>query len=319
MNLVTFFSGGSIDRNSAIRSSDALLQAASNDSATRFVVMWRSQAMIAEGAAVTLSRAELGSGWLASNSDEQQLIYLGKRDDIHLFALALPDDLAADGPTEAAFENHRSMLTQTGPEDAALLAYAKGMLEWQKRHQYCGHCGANNTLKEGGFVMLCTNSDCGQRCFPRVDPAIIVLATLGDRCLLGRQVSWPKGRFSTIAGFAEPGESLEDAVRRELKEETNIETGSVTYLGSQPWPFPSAMMIGFHATAISSDIHRNDGELIEAGWFSREDIAGGEIFLPPESSIAYRLIEAWFDRWDGARLASLGISSDFSRSAGSGT
>jgi NAD+ diphosphatase len=166
---------------------------------------------------------------------------------------------------------------------------------------------------EGGFVMACSRPACGHRAFPRIDPAVIVLVCHGDRCLLGRQPGWPEGRLSTVAGFVEPGESLEEAVAREVHEETNIRVGDCRYIASQPWPFPAAMMIGFHAEGRNTDIRFNDGELVEARWLSREDLRRREVRLPPSASIAFRLIEAWFDREPGPRLASLGLDSPMFR------
>ncbi len=259
---------------------------------------------------VLLTRAALGDGWR-----NDLAIYLGTLAERHLFAIAVDAAAPDTGPDENQFDNHGRLLALTSADDGALLAYAKGMVEWQQRHLYCGLCGAENRPADGGFVMVCGNSDCGHRCFPRVDPAIIVLVTDGERCLLGRQARWPEGRFSTLAGFVEPGESMEDAVRREVAEETDIKVGAVNYLGSQPWPFPGAMMVGFHGAAESVAINLNDQELAEAGWFTREQLAAGAVQLPPVNSIAFRLIEVWFDQWDGARLAELGLSSSFSRSA----
>jgi NAD+ diphosphatase len=129
--------------------------------------------------------------------------------------------------------------------------------------------------------------------FPRVDPAIIVLVAHGDRCLLGRQASWPEARYSTIAGFVEPGESLEDAVRREVYEETNIRVGEVTYHSSQPWPFPSSLMLGFTAEATSTDIELNDGELEDARWFTRDDLRSGFPKLQFRISISRKLVDHW--------------------------
>jgi NAD+ diphosphatase len=177
------------------------------------------------------------------------------------------------------------------------------MVAWQRSHRYCGVCGSPNRALEGGFVMECSDADCGRRSFPRLDPAVIVLVHRGDRCLLGRQTKWPEGRFSTIAGFVEPGENLEDAIRREVREETDIRVGKCEYLASQPWPFPSALMIGYHAEAESEAIRLNDGELAEARWLTRGELATGAVVLPPRFSVAYRLIERWFDLVDGPRLA----------------
>ncbi len=138
--------------------------------------------------------------------------------------------------------------------------------------------------------------------FPRIDPAIIVLISDGERALLGRQASWPLGRYSTIAGFVEPGESLEDAVQREVFEETGIEVDRVEYHSSQPWPFPASLMLGFTAHAVTSEIHLHDQELEDARWFSRADLASGTPLVPPSVSISFRLIEHWFNAGGGRPL-----------------
>ena len=143
--------------------------------------------------------------------------------------------------------------------------------------------------------MRCTRAGCGTEAFPRLDPAIIVLVTdaSGERALLGRQASWSKDRYSTIAGFVEPGESLEDAVVREVEEETGVQVGEVEYVASQPWPFPSSLMLGFRAVARTNAITLRDGELEDARWFTRADIAAGHPALPPPGAISARLIDAW--------------------------
>jgi len=309
--LQTFFSAGPVARSSALRHDPAELAEVANHPDTRFVALWQSQCLIEHGRAVYLRREELGDSW-----SPDDLVYLGERSRQHLFALELPRQLPANGPVEERFANFRRLLGGVEADDAAVLAYAKGMLEWQRRHRHCGLCGAPNHATQGGFVMTCTRDGCSQRCFPRVDPAIIVLVTHADRCLLGHQAGWPDGRYSTIAGFAEPGESLEDAVAREVHEETNIQIADTVYLGSQPWPFPSALMLGFHARARNTDICLNDAELAAADWFSRADLTAGKVVLPPEASIAFQLIAAWFDEWSGPRLAELSLSGDFSRSTG---
>jgi NAD+ diphosphatase len=148
-------------------------------------------------------------------------------------------------------------------------------------------------------VQVCTNPRCGQEHFPRTDPAIIVLVTSGERCLLGRKAFWPAGLHSIIAGFVEPGESLEAAVAREVAEETGVSLQAVHYHSSQPWPFPKSLMLGFTAQAASEDIHLNDGELETVRWFSRQEIQEGlqegSLQLPTAISISHRLIEEWFD------------------------
>jgi NAD+ diphosphatase len=144
--------------------------------------------------------------------------------------------------------------------------------------------------------MRCSRTGCNTEAFPRLDPAIIVLVTdaAGERALLGRQSTWPKDRYSTIAGFVEPGESLEDAVAREVEEETGVQVGDVEYVASQPWPFPSSLMLGFRAVARTEEITLRDGELEDARWFTRADIAAGHPTLPPPGAISARLIDAWF-------------------------
>ena len=153
--------------------------------------------------------------------------------------------------------------------------------------------------------MCCTSSTCGTEFFPRIDPAIIVLVSDGERALLGRQASWAPGRYSTIAGFVEPGESLEDAVAREVLEETGVSVAHARYHSSQPWPFPSSLMLGFIARAVNTDIALNDAELEDARWFTRGQIAAGEAVLPPPTSISHRLIANWFDAGSSTPLREL--------------
>jgi NAD+ diphosphatase len=308
MAFKTFFSGGPIARTVHIRLDQNALELAWKQQTTRVVTIWRSRCLVQQNAAVLLPPARLGQSIRLADS-----IYLGQLEGQHIFATALDSEPAANSLDEGAFASFRTLMAQLPAEDAALLAYAKGMIEWQQRHVYCGRCGAPNRPESGGFTMVCTDSECHHRSFPRIDPAIIVLVTTADLCLLGRQMGWPAARYSTIAGFVEPGESLEDAVAREVHEETNVIVSHTQYMGSQPWPFPGAIMIGFHATAGTKAIELNDGELADARWFSRAEIATAAISLPPVNSIAFQLIESWFDAADGPRLRTLNLSSDFSR------
>jgi len=316
MPLTTFFSGGSIARAHWVRTDEAALERAWHDPATRFIAIWNSCCLVHDEQAVLLTLDEMGGTARFTES-----IYLGQQGTAHLFAVALPHEPGGKGPDAALFTNFRGLMGGLPGEDAALLAYAKGMVEWFTRHRYCGVCGTPNLLQRGGFALDCSSTDCGHRCFPRIDPAIIVLVLDGNRCLLGRQATWPEQRYSTLAGFVEPGESLEDAVRREVKEESNIDIAvdDVVYLGSQPWPFPTAMMIGFHAQASSTDIELNDRELADARWLTREEITAGSVVLPPVSSIAFRLIAHWFDAQEGPRLESFELSKNFSRQTGART
>ncbi len=186
----------------------------------------------------------------------------------------------------------------------ALLGYARAMVYWHLQNRYCGRCGAPTHSRLAGHELHC--SRCGNILYPRVNPAIIVLVTYGERCLLGRKSS--TNRYSTLAGFVEPGENLEASVCREVQEETNIRVASMRYQASQPWPYPASLMLGFRALADNTDIHCNDGELAEARWFSRADIANGlasaVLQLSVKQSIAYALVRDWFDE-EGSSLDAL--------------
>lgn len=181
--------------------------------------------------------------------------------------------------------------------EAGLFAYAKGITHWQRQTRFCSQCGAPTLVVASGHRVQCTNPDGAHLHFPRTDAAIIVIVEDGDACLLGRQRGWPAGRYSTLAGFIEPGESLEDAVRREVREESGVEVLHATYHSSQPWPLPASLMVGFTATAKTRDIHLRDDELEDARWFTVDDIVqgmtSGTLGVPPPLSVSYRLIEHW--------------------------
>ncbi len=239
-------------------------------------------------------------------------ILLGKIKHITYFAADLPskdsrvpDKLASHGQ----FEDLRKAGAILDGKDSVLLAYARAMIFWQHRNRFCGDCGSPNVSEEAGHMLVCSNHKCGQKHFPRTDPAIIVLVTSGDQCLLGRQPVWPPKWYSTIAGFVDPGESLENAVIREVSEETGIKVKNIFYYSSQPWPFPSSIMLGFTAQAENKKIMIDGDEIEHADWFSRNDIyrkvKQKQLRLPPPVSIAYRLIENWFDKGDFGKLEDL--------------
>jgi NAD+ diphosphatase len=184
--------------------------------------------------------------------------------------------------------------------DAGLAAHAAALVNWHRRHRHCSVCGARTAIGDGGIVRRCPS--CGTDHHPRTDPVVIMLVTDGDRVLLGRQPSWPEGRYSALAGFVEPGESLEEAVAREVREEAGVEIGPPAYVASQPWPFPSSLMLGFNAPWASGEPRRIDDELADVRWFARGDIAAAvegreaPLGLPPRFAIARRLLEAWLQR-----------------------
>jgi NAD+ diphosphatase len=242
-------------------------------------------------------------------------VFLGLLDDRPLFAAEVregAEDAAhlmagpgrLDGPGEppadlARFgelhDLHRvgAMLEQG---EGSLLAYARALVTWNRSHRFCGRCGHPTEPREGGHVRGCTNAACGRDHFPRTDPAIIVLVADGDRCLLGRKSEWPDGVYSTLAGFVEPGESLSEAVAREVREESGIVVGGVRYRSSQPWPFPASLMLGFHAEARGGELCVDREELCDARWFNRREVLARHetgLKLPSRVSIARRLIEDW--------------------------
>ncbi|HEX5304895.1 MAG TPA: NAD(+) diphosphatase [Dyella sp.] len=238
-------------------------------------------------------------------------------DDEHAYFLLRLDTAGSRAPDTAALEQalnaRRLHLRQAGLQldarEAALFAYAKGLAHWQRETRHCTACGARVTLIASGHRAECTSPDCGKLHFPRTDAAIIVIVEHDGACLLGRQAGWPAGRYSTLAGFVEPGESLEDAVRREVAEEAGVRVNEVHYHSSQPWPLPASLMIGFTATAHDGAICLRDGELEDARWFTPAQIeaglADGSFATPPKLSVSYRLLAHWLHERAGLALDEL--------------
>jgi len=189
--------------------------------------------------------------------------------------------------------------------DASFLSLNNGMTFWHKTHQFCGSCGFKNNTTEAGFVKVCSNIDCGKSHFPRTDPAIITLISYKDKVLLGRSPRFPEGMYSTLAGFVEPGESLEQALEREVFEEVGVKVKNIRYFNSQPWPFPASLMLGFFAEAINEDMNIDYNEIEDAHWFSIEELRSlkhplisGGFKLPRVDSIARRLVDNWINKFN---------------------
>jgi NAD+ diphosphatase len=289
------------DRAAHLRKDPAWFANALADDHSRFLPVWNSRNLIVAGETPRAALLELSAVPQTLRNDNA-LILLGRYGDINVFAYEIESSEAPHAADGTRFEDLRLLASMLSPAEAGLLGYARGMVLWRGRHRFCGVCGAATLAARGGHVLICTNSACRHEQFPRTDPAVIVLVSDGERALLGRQASWPIGRYSTIAGFVEPGESLEDAVAREVFEETGIEVDRIEYHSSQPWPFPSSLMLGFTAHARTTQILRRDDELEDAQWFTRADLASGRPLVPPGVSISFRLIEHWFDAGGGPKL-----------------
>ncbi|MEA3241460.1 MAG: NAD(+) diphosphatase [Pseudomonadota bacterium] len=269
------------------------------DPDTCFLPCWRSQNLFVGEESLRpalLSAVDLGDLLLPA----APVIFLGISNQQSWFTFELPadDEMVPERLTPfGTFHNLRRILPQVAEADYALLAYARAMTFWHRRNRYCGFCGSIMVSGEGGHLLTCSNSSCGQQNFPRTDPAVIMRVYQGERCLMARQASWPQGMYSVLAGFVEPGETLEEAVKREVREESGIIVRQVKYFSSQPWPFPASLMLGFTAEFESGEIFCADQELEEVCWFSREDvrrgIKQGSLKLPVKGTLSYRLISDW--------------------------
>ncbi len=274
----------------------------------RLLPVWNGQCLVAVRSRYELVKLPT-SVISIEHVDMQSVTMLGMQDGQPYFAADVLSDEAANLHSDYAFEDVRKISSRVSASDAALVAYAKAMIYWHQRHRFCGSCGSPTQVTQSGHLRLCTNSACGQSHFPRTDAAIIVRVTRDDKILLARQPNWPPNQRSVIAGFVEPGESVEHAVVREVWEETDLQVRDVHYESSQPWPFPGSLMLGYSASTDDEIITLRDGELEQAAWYSRQDIRdgllNGSLRVPTRISIAYRLVEDWFDMDDETGLEAL--------------
>jgi NAD+ diphosphatase len=298
-----FLAGPYIDRRAEARDAPDWLAQALADPGTRFV-LGRGTAQLVGGERPQIAFVDAAHPLVRAASPGAMLLLGWYREArCVLVQLDEPGPAEAPGGPGLRFEELRPLAPLLDESEAGLLAYARALAYWRGRHRHCGSCGAPCEPQRAGHSMRCTSAACAAEYFPRIDPAIIVLVTDGERALLGRQPSWPAGRYSTIAGFVEPGESLEDTVAREVLEETGVRVRDCHYHSSQPWPFPSSLMLGFMATAEPGSIAGASAELEDARWFTREEVASGTPALPPRTSISHRLIECWFDAGSSVPLA----------------
>jgi NAD+ diphosphatase len=298
-----WFAASGVERLEPLRKNKEWVEAQLNDAATRIAPVWRHRNLVFDDRPALLTPGELEP--IAHHVTTYML--LGDVDGTIVFAADMDRDQEHVGEHLSTFgdlSDLREMAGRLQRPEAAWLAHARGLAFWHQTHQFCGVCGSATEVTDAGHVRTCTGAGCGKQHFPRTDPAVIVLIEHDDKCLLGRNRSWTNGLYSTLAGFVEPGESLEDAVRREIFEEAGVRVGAVHYHSSQPWPFPASVMLGFFGEALSDEIIVDEHEIADARWFSREEILNAAAFgpdvsglrLPREISIARKLLDDWYGR-----------------------
>ncbi len=298
------FAGNRLDRGDRERRDPDWLRSRAADPTSRFLLLWRLDVPITAGPDTRLawvSRRQLEDFDVADPP-----IFLGLRDGVAHFTIEVSavDDPAgrfgADG--QWTYEPARAAAAVLEAGDAGIVAQARAQLDWHNRHGFCGVCGHATDIKRGGQQRKCP--ECGSLHFPRTDPVVIVVVADGDRCLLGQSRGRLAriGMYSALAGFMDQGESIEEAVRREVREEAGIEVADVRYHSSQPWPFPSSLMIGCHGRALTTEIHADDEEMIDVQWFERDDVLRAlegrnpNLSVPQPIAIAHHLIKAWAQR-----------------------
>lgn len=293
MNATTIaFAGSNLDRADHIRADNAALER---------LMDWRARLLKLDGLdPVITPDGELDWGTLADADPASELVFLGLMGGKACFAEVSPRLIGSVAPANPRVWAAMSALSG---DELATYGTARALVDWHARHRFCARCGSATVLAKGGWQRSCTNDACKSEHFPRVDPVTIMLVEHGDSLLLGRQPRFPPRRFSTLAGFVEPGESIEEAVGREVREEAGIDVRDVTYVASQPWPFPSSLMIGCHAHATSAELTIDTTELEEADWFTREEVAAAmagdesaRFIAPPPQAIAHHLLKWWLAR-----------------------
>ncbi|MBD3664720.1 NAD(+) diphosphatase [Sulfitobacter aestuariivivens] len=308
------FGGSALDRAGEMRGDAAALKAALADPNTRAVVFWRGKPLIHRARPASLCRVPMDHPMLQGAMADAVL--LGREDGAARFACDIshwmPEDLDADqlggfldpteqrhpdAPEDSVFAELRRIMTWLSPRDAELAATGKAIFGWHDIHNFCAQCGAKSDVAQAGWQRNCPA--CGASHFPRTDPVVIMLITHGNSVLMGRSPGWPEGMYSLLAGFVEPGETLEAAVRREVFEEAGVRVGAVSYLSSQPWPFPASLMFGCQGEATSREITIDPVEIEDALWVTREEMmeifAGNHATILParKGAIAHFLLENW--------------------------
>ncbi|MDQ3105399.1 MAG: NAD(+) diphosphatase [Actinomycetota bacterium] len=282
--------GGGHDRQTELRARDDWWDQIAADPATRVLIVGHGRVAVHDGARVRMLTPAAAAGYAAREPGATRIL-LGRDAQGPVAAIGMPEV-----PDDLTGTPARTVGPVLDPTTAGLVVHALGLDNWHRTHPCCARCGAETDVVAAGHSRRCPV--CRAQHFPRTDPAVIMLITDDDdRALLGHSPAWAEGRYSTLAGFVEPGESLEDAVRREVAEESAIEVGEVNYAGSQPWPFPSSLMLGFFARALTTQIQVDNEEVTAARWFTRQELSElcrtGEIIVPVGVSISRWLIDCW--------------------------
>lgn len=290
--MVPGFTGGLLDRADRLRHDADALSAAMGNWQARLLKLHNFEPEVTDD-------GRLGWTMLTEAPDEAEFVLLGLEDGKPRFASFVPGEAA---PPAFRSPNLFGVLDQLRPGEAATFAAARSVIDWHARHRFCANCGTPTTLFRAGWGRKC--DACSAEHFPRVDPVVIMIAEHEGRALLGRQPSWPAGRYSALAGFLEPGESIEEAVAREIEEEAGVRVTDVRYLASQPWPFPSQLMIACVGTATGDAITIDENELERADWFTRDEVRAsmngdGPFLAPPPYAIAHTLLAMWLEEQQG--------------------
>ncbi len=303
------FAGNPLDRASARRGDAAWVAEQLASSESLGLALWNGRPLVEDapvGDAAPARLAWLGAALAARESVAERTLFLGLWKERAVFAFdfegqADPAEDLFDGL--GRFEELRAIAMRLPEPEAAIAATAKAVFEWRRRHRHCAVCGHASHVAEAGWKRVCRA--CGAEHFPRTDPVVIMLVHRGDRCLLGRQAAWPAGMFSALAGFVEPGESFEEACAREIREEASLETRRVRYHSTQPWPYPSSLMIGLMAEVEPGEPVADQTELESVRWFDRDEArallaAQAGPRAPGALAIAHQLIRAWTEESDDA-------------------
>ena len=307
-----FFTSENLNRLAEKRSDEIWINGQLVNPTTLFIPFWQGKNLFnvagSEPKLVSMKKKELEN----FSNDSFPFTLLGELNNKIYFSFSLNEcnsDIDKEFSSFGIFASLRRYASLLNRDEASLAAYSNVLSNWQNTHRFCGNCGSKTNLVLGGHRLDCSGPNCNQQIFPRTDPAIITLVYKDDKCLLVRQPHWQPSQYAIVAGFVEPGESLESAVAREIFEETGIEVTDIDYFSSQPWPFPGSIMLGFTAKAITDKITLHDKELQDAKWLTRDEIIDGlknrSLKSPTSFSIAFRLLENWFDNYSNKKLSEI--------------